>query len=228
MNSKQYQNLEEFLPKIGLRERLAEFGPSSLKEYELLAVLFGTGYKGENVIELSRRVLADYGSKAILKARSQAEVMEITGLPNVKACQLLATLELGRRFFAPENLDFPTIRSPEDAAKIFEHLGAARRETVEAAYLSAQNKVMHREIIAIGSPFAAGIDVAEIFAPAIGLRAAGVILAHNHPTGELSVSPADLAATNEIQRAGELLRRPLLDHLIIGKNGEFRSILHGE
>jgi len=206
------------------REKMTEFGPTVLKDYELLAIIFGTGYGDEKVMELSQRILKDYGSKAILKAKHVGDVQETVGLPPVKAMQLLSTLELGRRFFAPEFGDFPMIRSPEDAYKCFKKMDKYKKEVCEAIYLNAKNRVIHHEMISMGTLESTPLNVAEVFEPAISSRALGVIIAHNHPSGDCTPTEEDIQQTDLLQKAGEILGKPLLDHLIIGKKG-FRSIL---
>ena len=221
-----YENLQERIKGSGPREKMLEYGPGSLKDNELLAIIFGTGTRDENVLELSGRVLADYGNKALLKTKSVGDVMETAGLPKVKSCQLLATLELGRRFFGKDYKDFPTIRSPEDAYKVFQPMENYKKETLEAIYLNPRNRVIHKDVISIGTLDETFMDPAEIFEPAIACRAIGIIIAHNHPSGDCQASDHDLENTKRIREAGEMLKRPLIDHLIIGK-GKFTSIIHG-
>jgi DNA repair protein RadC len=222
--SGEYRNLADFVEKMQPREKMEEFGPSALKDSELLAIIFGTGYLDENVLELSERVLRDYGAKAILKAKFVGEVQDTVGLPPVKSMQLLATLELGRRFFAPEFGEFPTIRSPEDAFKCFAKMANYKKEVCEAIYLNAKNRVIHREVISMGNLESTPLDPAEVFEPAIAARALGVIVAHNHPSGDPTPSAEDREQTEILRKAGDILRKPLLDHLVIA-GGEFVSIL---
>lgn len=225
MSEELYENLQARIKQTGPREKMLEHGATVLKDNELLAIIFGTGYGSENVLELSARVLADYGNKALLKAKNVGDVMETAGLPKVKSCQLLATLELGRRFFGKDYKDFPTIRSPEDAYKIFKPMENYKKETLEAIYLNPRNKVIHKDVISIGTVDETFMDPAEIFEPAVACRALGVIIAHNHPSGNTKPSEHDLENTKRLQKAGEILKRPLIDHLIIGK-GNFYSIIH--
>lgn len=222
--SVKYQSFENLIKHRGPREKMLEFGPTALKDYELLAVIFGTGYMDENVLELSQRVLADYGSKAILKAKSVGEVQETVGLPVVKSCQLLALLELGKRFFAPDFSDYPVIRLPADAYKIFKLMGKNKKEVLEGIYLNARNRVIHHEVISVGTITKTIMSPAEIFRPALKCNAVAVIIAHNHLAGDTTPSEDDLKNTLMLQKIGEQLECKLLDHLIIGK-GKFRSIL---
>lgn len=225
MSAKNYIELEKLVNKYNPREKIIELGPTSLRDSELLSNIFITGYKGEDSLELSERILSDYGNKPILKIKSIQEIMETVGLPPVKACQLLSALELGKRFFSPEYGNFPTIRSPEDAYKCFTHMESYKKETLEAIYLNARNKVIYREVICIGTIEKTYMDPGEIFEPAIASRALGVIIAHNHPSGDWKPSEGDHEATQEIQKAGDILRRPLLDHLVIGEGG-YHSLVH--
>ena len=205
------------------REKMLEFGPSVLRDHELLAIIFNAGYGDENVLDLAQRVLQDYGAKAILKARHVGEVQETVGLPPVKSMQLLSMLELGKRFFSPEFGDFPTIRSPNDAFKCFQGMGNYKKETCEAIYLNAKNRVIHHETISMGSLDATPIEPAEVFEPAIAARALGVIIAHNHPSGDCTPSMLDVRQTKLLQEAGDILNRPLMDHLVIAGDG-FKSV----
>lgn len=222
-----YDLLERKLGVLPPREKLNQFGASALKDYELLAIIFNTGYGEENVVELSQRVLRDYGSKALLKAKHIGEVQDTAGLPPHKSAQLLATLELGKRFFAPDFGEFPTIRSPEDAYRCFTKMAEYKKETCEAIYLNARNKVIHHEVISIGTTDGTALNPAEVFEPAVAARALGVIIAHNHPSGDTTPSENDVKQTKDLQRAGRILKKPLLDHLVVGRRG-FTSIVLGD
>ena len=222
--SKKYKPFDHLIKNSGPREKLIEYGAEVLKDNELLAIIFGTGYKKENVLELSARVLSDYGNKTILKARSVEDVMETAGLPPVKSCQLLAALELGRRLFTIDYSTFPTIRSPQDAYKIFQPMEDLKKETLEAIYLNPRNRIIHKETVSVGTLEKTFMDPAEIFEPAIACRAVTVIIAHNHPSGSCQPSAHDIEETKHIQQAGRILNKPLLDHLVIGKS-KFQSII---
>lgn len=225
--TKKYKDLEGFVRGLLPREKIVEFGPTVLKDHELLAIIFGTGYRDENVLELSERVLRDYGSKSILKAKFIGDIQSTVGLPSVKSMQLLATLELGKRFFTPEFGKFPTIRSPDDAFTCFKRMAEYKKEVCEAIYLNAKNRVVHHEVISMGNLESTPLDPAEVFEPAVACRALGVIVAHNHPSGDPTPSKEDLEQTKNLQKAGDILKKPLLDHLVIGRNCFQSTVFEG-
>jgi len=216
-NSAEYKFKLKELPKEQRpREKLIKYGPDVLKNGELMAVILNTGYRGETVLELSHRIIKEYGSKAIVQEKNVGRLMENLGIPLVKACQIVACFELGRRFFKEEPGRFPTIRSPEDAYRYLKGMKKLKKEQFRGLYLNTRNKIIHDEIISIGTLTANLVHPREVFQPAIEYLAAGIIIAHNHPSGDPNPSEDDLAVTRQMVKVGKTMAIEVLDHIIIG------------
>ncbi len=216
-NSAEYKfHLKEIPKEQRPREKLVKYGPDILKNGELMAVILNTGCRGETVLELSHRIIKEYGSKAIAQEKNVGRLMENLGIPLVKACQIVACFELGRRFFEEEPGRFPTIRSPEDAYGYLEGMKKLKKEQFRGLYLNTRNKIIHDEIISIGTLTANLVHPREVFQPAIEYLAAGIIIAHNHPSGDPNPSEDDLAVTRQMAKVGKTMAIEIFDHIIIG------------
>ena len=216
-NSAEYRFKLKKLPEEQRpREKLIRYGPDVLKNEELMAIILNTGYRGETVLELSHRMIKEYGSKAITQEKNVGRLMETLDIPPVKACQVVACFELGRRFFKEEPGRLPTLRSPEDAYRYLEEMRKLKKEQFRGLYLNTRNKIIHDEIISIGTRTANLVHPREVFQPAIEYLAAGIIIAHNHPSGDPNPSEDDLKVTRQMQKVGKTMAIELLDHIIIG------------
>lgn len=200
------------------RERLIKNGPDVLKNYELLAIILGTGYRGEDVLTLASRILQEYGSKAITKERSVSRLMDELGIPKVKACQIIACFEIGRRFFVEDTGKMPTVRDAEDVYEYLKEMSKFKKEQFRGLYLNSRNKLIYDEVISLGTLNANLVHPREVFQPAIEFSAAAIIVAHNHPSGDPEPSEDDLKITKRLVAAGKIMGLEILDHLIIGKN----------
>ena len=197
---------------------MIENGPDVLKNSELLAIILGTGYRGEDVLELSSRILQEYGSKAITKEKSVSRLMDELGIPTVKACQIIACFEIGRRFFVEDTGKMPTVRDAEDIYEYLKELRKLKKEQFRGLYLNSRNKLIYDEIISLGTLNANLVHPREVFQPAVEFSAAAIIVAHNHPSGDPEPSDDDLEITKRLVEAGKIMGLEILDHLIIGKN----------
>ncbi|HOV48147.1 MAG TPA: DNA repair protein RadC [Anaerolineae bacterium] len=206
------------------RERLARVGPQALSSAELLAIILRTGVKGENVVTMASRLLAKYGGLAGLSRADLAQLGQEHGLGPAKASQLLAALELGRRLMAESPEERFQIRAPQDAANLLIPLiGHQEQEHFVVLYLDTRNRVMDREVLYKGSLNTSLVRIAEVFRGAIRRNCAAIIVAHNHPSGEPSPSPEDVALTRRLVEAGKLVEVEVLDHVVIGQ-GRFVSL----
>lgn len=201
------------------REKLIKYGPDVLRNAELLSIILNTGYKGLSVLELSNEIIKDYGSKGIANEKNVSRLMGTLGIPKVKACQIVACFELGRRFFLEDKGRIPTINGPDDAYKILADMKKLKTEHFRGLYLNSRSRLIHEEVISIGSLTASIVHPREVFRPAIEYSAAGIILAHNHPSGEAEPSEVDLALTEQIVEVGKIMEIDVLDHIIIGEEG---------
>ena len=199
------------------RERLARLGPQALKDQELLAVALGTGYRGRHVMELAEGILADYPKESLVDM-DLGQLSRIKGLGKAKAGVLVATFELARRGLHKGLGVRPVISSPGDALSMLSDIKDQQREHFLCLYLNARNQVIHKEVVSIGSLSSAIVHPREVFRPAVAQAAASVILAHNHPSGDVSPSQDDINLTRRLVQAGEIMGIDVLDHLIIGSD----------
>jgi DNA repair protein RadC len=201
------------------RERLALSGPEALSNAELLAILLRTGMEGENVVRLSERILAQHGGLVGLLKISYSDLKNVKGIGPAKAAQLKAAVELGRRIAAASPAEKPTISSPAEAANILMYeMRALDQEVVKVLLLDTRNRLIGQVEVYRGSLNTSMIRVGELFREAIKQSAASIIVAHNHPSGDPSPSPEDVAVTRLMVEAGRLLDIPVHDHLVIGQN----------
>ena len=206
------------------REKLLRYGPDVLEAHELLAIILGTGTKKEEVLAMTRRILKEYGEKTIAHERNVTRLMEDLDVPKAKACQIVACFEIGRRFFAQSNSRSITVRTPQQVYEYLHDMARLPKEHLRGLYLNSRYQLIHDEVISIGSATANIVHPREVFRPAIEFSASAVILAHNHPSGEVTPSDADITITKQLQEAGALVGIELLDHIVVTEDG-FSSIL---
>lgn len=207
------------LPKaLQPREKLAKLGERSLSNSELMAVILGTGTRSENVLKIADSLVRRYGFEK-LPALTLEEWASNRGVGRVRACQGKAVFELGRRAFAPKREEEITIAGPREAHRHVKEIARAKKEHLVALYLDAQNHLLAKETISVGSLNTTRTHPREIFGPAIAAAAMGVILAHNHPSGSLAASQEDVDFTRAIRRASEILGIGLYDHIIVSEKG---------
>lgn len=199
------------------RERLLRQGAMSLSNQELLAILLRTGTKEESVLALANRVLSTFERLHHLKHATIEEMIAIKGIGEVKAIQILAAIELGRRLSQKQNDDKFTVRSPQDAAAyLMPDMTSLSQEHFVVLFLDVKNQIIHKKTIFIGGLNASIVHPREIFREAVKRSAASIICAHNHPSGIPTPSPEDIEVTKRIQEAGFIIGIELLDHVIIG------------
>jgi DNA repair protein RadC len=205
------------------REKFLKLGASSLSSQELLAIVLNTGTKKEGVLEMSGRVLKEYGERALVGKIDPKKFSTDLDIPLIKSLQIVACAELGRRFFEKKNGHAPVVRTPKD---IYEYLADMRtlpKEHLRGLYLNAHYKLIHDEVISIGTIDANIIHPREVFRPALEYGAVALILAHNHPSGNVKPSEADIQITKQIVEAGKIMGIKVLDHVIICKD-KFASV----
>ena len=207
------------MPKVQKpRERLLEKGPKALKDHELLAILLGAGYKGRNVIEVSRRLLSAYPAET-LATISIDRLQQIKGIGPAKACIIQAAFELSRRSFSIDHDVLPTVKTPRDVADIVVDIRGRKKEHFVVLYLNARNQMIHKETVSIGTLNANIVHPREVFQPAIEHSAASLVLVHNHPSGDTSPSSDDIHLTERMIRAGEIMGIDVVDHVIVSQRG---------
>ena len=199
------------------RERLAARGVGGLTAAELIALIWGSGMRGASATDLAAEALARHDGLTGLARASELELAGLPGVGSARAGQLIAAFELGRRLLADWPAGRWTIRSPGDVAdRLILQMGRLEREELRAVLLNTKNVVLRVTTVYQGNVSASLVRVGELFRDAVRLNASGIILVHNHPSGDPTPSPDDLHLTAEALAAGRLLDIELLDHLVIG------------
>ncbi len=203
------------------RERFLKHGPEVLSDAELFAIFLRTGTIGENVTDMSNRLIAEYGLDKLFEC-SLKELQKIKGIGQNKAMQILAMAELGKRKIQIKNL-IKKITCAEDVFNYFhERLKDKKEEHFYVLMLNQMNNIIGEELITKGSLNSALINPREIFKPVIKNSSSRIILVHNHPSGNIHPSEPDINITKKLINAGKLLGIDVLDHIIIG-NKKFWS-----
>jgi len=202
------------------RERLARYGASNLATSELLAIIWRTGSSGkerESALSLAQRALRQFRSLAGLAQASLAELTALPGVGLVKAIELQAALELGKRLVAAEPEERPVIRSPREVVNLVQsEMALLEQEELWVLLLNTKNHVLAIKRLYRGTLSSSTVRVAELFRAAIRENGAAVIIVHNHPSGDPTPSPEDVRVTADAVRAGRLLDIEVLDHVIVG------------
>jgi DNA repair protein RadC len=201
-------------------------GPKGLTLAELVAVLLGVGTRREDVLAMAHRVLKEYGERTLLSETQPERLAEVLQIPVSKACQLVASFEIGRRFYESRGGKPVVVRTAQQAYKYLRSMADMQKEQLRALYLNSRYQLIHEEIVSVGSLTANIVHPREVFQPAIEYGAVAVIVAHNHPSGSLEATQADIEVTSQLMRGGRLLGIELLDHLIITQD-TFISIIGG-
>ena len=199
------------------RERLWALGPSALTTAELLAIVLGTGGGGRDVLQLASHLMeVSEGSLRRLVQRPRAELLRAPGMGPTKAGRLLAALELGARSAQEQRPPVQRIREPEDVFRLFANrLRDLQVEEFHLLALDSQSQVLREVLITRGLLNSSLVHPREVFRAAIAEAAAGIVVVHNHPSGDPTPSAEDRAATKQLVSAGQLLDLPVYDHVII-------------
>lgn len=195
------------------REKLAAKGAVALSDYELLMAIIGSGTAQADVTKIARdvqKLTHEKGSELTYE-----DLLTVKSLGPAKATQIMAGFELWRRQF--EVSDRPIIDSPEKAVEQLAHIRDKKQEYFVCLTLDGSNRLITKRIISIGTLTSSLVHPREVFAEAITDRAASIIVAHNHPSGNLEPSDADREVTERLKHAAELLGITMLDHLIVTK-----------
>ena len=200
------------------RERLWSLGPSALTSVELLAVLLGTGTGRHTALDLAARLLeVGEGSLRRVAMRPRAELLRTEGIGPGKGGRLLAAFEIGARLAGEDRPAAPRIREPEDVARLFQaRLRDLQVEEFHLLALDSQSQVLRQVLVTRGLLNSSLVHPREVFRAAIAEAAAGIIVVHNHPSGDPTPSAEDRTVTRQLAEAGRLLDLPLYDHVIIG------------
>ena len=206
------------------REKIISHGPSVLSLAELVAIVLNVGTKTEDVLSMSKRLVKEYGVSALSSQTDPDKISKDLNIPIVKACQIVACSEIGRRFYKKNDIGLSVIRTAKDAYEYLRDMHSLPKEQLRGIYLDTHNRVIHDEVISIGTINTNIVHPREVFRPALEYGAVAVVLAHNHPSGVSSPSTADIEVTKQLVSAGKIIGINVLDHVVITKEG-FQSIV---
>ena len=202
------------------REKLARYGAERLSDLELLMAIIGSGNAQADVGVIARRVLR------LLREKDgelvYSDLRSVVGLGEAKIPVILASLELAKRYLVDS--DRPVVDSPEKAVALLANIRDKKQEHFVCLTLDGANHLTAQRVVTIGTLTASLVHPREVFADAITDRAAGIIVAHNHPSGSLEISQADRDVTDRLIEAGKLLGITLVDHIVVTKS-KYRSIV---
>jgi len=209
-----YNQLKD-IPKFERpREKLVNKGPAALSDQELVAILLGSGVKGRDALEIGSIILGKLGDD--MDQLTIAKLQKIEGVGLIKACRIIAGFEFARRYLFK---DKKAIHCADDTLPFIQHIADKKQEYFICVSLNGANEVIKSRVVTVGLLNSNQVHPREVFSDPIIDRAASVIVAHNHPSGNLEPSPEDIALTKRLVRAGEIIGIAVLDHLIITKRG---------
>lgn len=218
--------IKTWAPDERPREKLLQRGVDALTDAELIAILLGTGTSAgsdkRNAVDLARDLLEAAGDLNRLARKSVAEMKKFKGIGDAKAVSLVAAFELSRRRAMKEKLQVKKITDPKDAADYVQaRLGDKMQEVFYVLFLSRNHSIITEKEMFVGGLSATVVDPKVIFRDALLFQASALIVAHNHPSGNLQPSQADIDTTRKLVKAGEALEIKVLDHIIVSSSGAF-------
>ncbi|HAV65090.1 MAG TPA: hypothetical protein DCY13_22305 [Verrucomicrobiales bacterium] len=206
------------------RERLAANGVGALRDAELIAILLRTGLQGRSAIQVADELLQRFGTFNRLAGASLEELQSVKGVGRDKAITLRAAFALAQRMVKELQREAPLLDAPDAVADLLrEENRHYEVESFQIILLNTRRRLIRVEKISQGTLDTILVHPREVFKPAIAANASAIILAHNHPSGDPSPSEADIRATRELIRAGQLLKIEVLDHIILGRGTERNS-----
>jgi DNA repair protein RadC len=205
------------------REKLMLKGKSVLSDAELIAILIGSGSRNESAVDLSKRILASVDNNLnALGKLSIAQLMNFKGIGEAKAISIIAAMELGRRRRNEDAVELTKITSSKAVFEVMQPIiGELAHEEFWVLFLNNSNKILFKTQLSKGGMTGTMVDVRIVFKLAFEQNATAIILAHNHPSGKLQASDADIQITKKIKTAGQQLDIPVLDHVIITETGYY-------
>ncbi len=203
------------------REKLFAHGPKALSNAELLAILLRSGTREKSALRVAEEILARVKGEGIaaLLHMSLVELAKVDGVGKVKAATIQAAMELSRRLAMQRAARLELVYEPADVARYaMPHFRFEQKEHFAVLLLNAKNCILGMQEVSVGSLSAAIVHPREVFRAAIDYAAAAIILLHNHPSGDPTPSREDIAVTERLIKAGELMEIPVLDHVVLGDN----------
>lgn len=200
------------------RERLEKLGSGALADYELIAIILGTGSKNNSVLDVARELTATFPNLSHLNEATIIELSSIKGIGKAKAIELLAAVELGKRINVTNEYNV-TITSPKSSYMYLKgDLENLNQETFKCLFLSSRNHVIAERVLFMGTLNQSLVHPRDILKWALKYSAYGILVAHNHPSGDPIPSDSDVRMTNSLIEATAAVGLAFIDHIIIGKN----------
>ena len=211
------------------REKIRNYGVTSLSDSELLAILLGSGYKGKSSVEMANELLRETGGFNGLMRLSLTEIMKLKGIKLAKATLLLASMEIARRLNYETVLEKDVISDPSSIVEwLRSAYGYLEQEIFVVIFLDVKNRVLGYEELFRGSIDNVHVEAREIFKKAFKYNARKIIVSHNHPSGVCEPSRSDEKVTTELETAGSIMNIPLVDHVIVSNCGYYSFKEHGK
>jgi len=210
------KKLKDLPQKERPREKLLQYGPGCLRDHELLAIILGKGTKKNDVLYLAHKIVKIIDRKGL--SMEVEDLIKIEGIGTARATSITAAFEFVRRRIKPEGLK---IIFPSDVLPLIQHYGDRKQEHFLSISVNGANEVMNVRVVTIGLVNTAQVHPREVFADVICERASAVIIAHNHPSGDLNPSREDLSTTHMIKEAAKVLGIQVLDHIIFNTRGYY-------
>lgn len=210
------KKIKEMLEQDRPREKLAAKGASGLTDEELVQVILGRGVQGHDVRAMSKEIAKIIQEKKTNLAKT--DLASIHGMGPAKSCQILAAFELARRHLLKDTV---MITNAEDALPLLADIAGKQQEHFLCISLNGANEVIEKRTVTIGLLDRSQVHPREVFADVIADRAASVIFAHNHPSGELKPSDADINIHEQLTQAGKILGIRVMDQIIVSRKGHF-------
>ena len=205
------------------REKLVELGSRALSDQELLAIILGRGTHKHDVMSLSRRIIAIIDRQGV--DITAADLLDVEGIGPAKATLIAAAFEFVRRRVRPEGV---RIKHPTDVLPLIQHYADRKQEHFIVVSLNGAHEVMSTRVVTIGLVDQSHVHPREVFSDPITERASAIVLAHNHPSGQLVPSPEDLDVTHRIKVAGDILGIEVLDHVLFTHKGFYSFAEHDQ
>lgn len=205
------------------REKLLKQGASFLSDQELLAIILSKGTQKDDVLALSKKLVKIIDEKGL--SFTAHDIINIDGIGTAKAASIAAAFEFVRRRIKPEGL---RIKFPADVLPLIQHYADRKQEHFLCISINGANEVMNVRVVSIGLVNKSHVHPREVFADVISERASAVIVAHNHPQGELKPSNEDVQITKQLKDAARVLGMSLLDHIIFNTKGYYSFAEHEE
>lgn len=203
------------------RERLSKYGVKALANYELLAIILATGTRNESVIDLSKKILIKFEKLERLNEITISELMKIKGIGKAKAISIIAAIEFGKRVNYPSSENIKITKAQDAYLYLKDSLQHENQENLVCIFLNNNSEVISTKIITVGTITNTIFNPKDILKWALKYSAVAIVLAHNHPSGNVNPSKEDIVVTKRLVKAADLVDIVIVDHIIIGKNQYF-------